>query len=99
MVKQMRAGTSMGQISKIIVEHYQLMAGISKPVLEDTQRIPWSNSKWFDTAQQFLHDINGKIIMKQPWTIPQQRAHDRHIMEDVLALNLTSAQNIQVQSV
>jgi len=28
LVKQIRANTSMGQISKIIVEHYQLMAGI-----------------------------------------------------------------------
>jgi len=99
LVKQIRAGTSMGHISTIILAHYQLMAGLSQPVLEDTRRLPWSNSKWFDTVRQFLHSINGKIILQQPWLITRRRQHDRYLMDDVLALRLTNAQNIQVQSV
>jgi len=67
LVKQMRAGTSMGKVSKIILEHYQLMAGLSTPVLENTQRLLWSNSTWIDTVRQYLHEINGKIIMDNPW--------------------------------
>jgi len=76
LVKQICAGTSMGQISTIILAHYQLMAGLSQPVLEDTRQIPWSNSKWLDTARQFLNNINRKIIMQQPWLIPRRRQHD-----------------------
>jgi len=67
LIKQIRTATSMGVISQIIMEHYQLMAGISKPVLKDTCTLSWSNAKWFDTMWQwFLHEINGQIIFKKP---------------------------------
>jgi len=99
LLKQMKANTSMGQASQIILEHYQLMAGLSKPILEDTRSIPWSNSKWFDTARQFLHEIDGQIIQQNLWKIPKWRLHDHHIMEDVLELNLSNTKAIQVQSV
>jgi len=99
LVKQMRAGTSMGQVSKIILEHYQLMAGLLMPVLKDTRRLLWSNSTWFDTVRQYLHGINGKIVMDSPWLPIQRRVHNWYIMEDLLTLNLPSAKTNQVQSV
>jgi len=99
LVKQMWTGTSMGQISKIILEHYQLMAGICQSVLEDTHSLLWSDSKWFNTVWQFLHKINGKIIMEKPWTMPQRWVNYWHIMEDLIALNLPSAKTIRIQSV
>jgi len=99
LIKQMRANTSVGRTSQIILEHYQLMAGLSKPILEDTRSLPWSNSKWFDTARQFLHEIDGQIIQQNPWKIPKRRTGNRHLMEDVLSLNLPNNKAMQVQSV
>jgi len=36
LLKQIWTATSIGKVSTIIVEHYQLMARLAKPVLEDT---------------------------------------------------------------
>jgi len=99
LVKQIRANTSMGQISKIIVEHYQLMAGILQPVLEDTRSLSWSNSQWLNTVRQFLSEIEGKILLQQPWRIPRRRVNDQYIMEDLIALNLPCENTIQIQSI
>ncbi len=42
LIKQMRANMSMGRTSQIILEHYQLMAGLSKPILEHQRvRLSW----------------------------------------------------------
>jgi len=76
LIKQIRANTSMGQVSTIIIAHYQLMAGISQPVLEDMRSLSWSTSRWVDTVCQFLHHIDGKIIMKQPWKIPRRHVNN-----------------------
>jgi len=43
--------TSIDNVYNITIQTYQLMSGILKPILEDTQSIPWRNTAlWIDTA-------------------------------------------------
>jgi len=61
--------------------------------------VPWSNAPWIDTARQFLHSTQSQIILPSPWKTHLRRQHDRHIMDDILGLNLPQQQAIQLQSV
>jgi len=98
-LKHLCTKTSIGHVFTIVLEHYQLLAGIADPVLEDTCTIPWCNAPWLNHLQQFLHHINGQIILKQPWFLSCHHQHDCYIMEDILLLNLPPQQAIQLSSV
>jgi len=47
----------------IVLQHYQLLSGLPTLILENTRSIPWSNAPWIDTVRQFLHAINGQILV------------------------------------
>jgi len=99
LLKHLRTKTGIGQVYSIVLQHYQLMSGLQHPVLEDTRTIPWSTTPWFDTARQYLHRIQGKVILERPWKVHPRRQHDRYIMDDILGLRLPKSQSIQLQSV
>jgi len=40
--------------------------------------------------REFLHSINGSIILEKPWTIPSLCQHDQHLMQDFLNTNLST---------
>jgi len=64
--------TTTSQAYLILIQHYQLLAGLSTPILENTASIPWSLDMWLDTACSFLHSINGQIVLYKPWTVKPQ---------------------------
>jgi len=72
LIKHTRTRTSIGQVYNIVTQHYQLMAGLSHLILQDTRPIPWSTALWYDNLCQFLHSIQGQIIIQNPW-IPTRR--------------------------
>jgi hypothetical protein len=90
LLKHIRARTTLGIFMLTTLEVYQLTAGLSRPVLEDTQVLPHTEGFWFDSVRSFLHDITGSIKLEDPWCISPLRSNDRHIVDDVLARsNLT----------
>ncbi len=60
--------TSIGKVYGIVIQSYQLMSDLSQPILQDTRTLPWSNSPWLDTTQQFLHSIQSMVLLNSPWT-------------------------------
>jgi len=98
-IKHICMNTSTGTAYHIVLQHYQLVAGISQPVLQDTQLLPWSFAPWLDNLQALLHLINGQILLNNPWCILPWQQHDCFIMEDALAYHLKPMQLQQIQSV
>jgi len=72
LIKHLRTNTGIGAVYHIVLQHYQLLLGFPRSILEDTKPIPWSNAPWIDMVQQFLHSINGQILLHQPW-LPKAR--------------------------
>jgi len=99
LLKHIRTNTSTGRSYQIILQHYQLTAGISRPILQDTRPLPWSFAPWFDNLRALLHSIDGQIIIRDPWHISPRRQADRFIMEDALAYHLSPKQLQQIQNV
>jgi len=81
------ANTSNWKLYSALIDTYQLYAGIGRPVLEDTQPLPWCPLGWLSSICQFLYSINSQIKLDHPWLSPSCQAHDCHIMDDVISLS------------
>jgi len=98
LLKHLRTNTGIGAVYRIVLQHYQLLSGFPRSILEDTKPIPWSNARWLDTVRQFLHSINGQILLHQPWLPKACQQHDHFLMHDLLALNLPATHAFQFSS-
>jgi len=90
LIKHMRANTTNGALFQLAINTYQLHAGLSKPILEDTRPCPWIPARWFNSIRQFLHTTNSQVILDKLWTIQHRRHFDRHLMEEFIQCNLTT---------
>jgi len=68
LVKHLRSNTLNGQIYRVLIDAYQIVAGSARPILEHTEFIPWCPAGWMTTLRQFLHRTNTKIHLQKPWT-------------------------------
>jgi hypothetical protein len=86
LIKHIRNGSKIGNTGTILIQCSQMMAGTSKPILDDTQDIPYTESKWIRKLCKHLHQINAQIKEVEPWTIPTApRKHNIHIMGAILS--------------
>ena len=83
-LRHIRAKTDLGKQIEIGLRYYQLHAGLSNCVLEDTRPLAHLKFPWFDTLRQYLHQISGRLQLTDPWRPKRQRVHDTFIMENVL---------------
>jgi len=68
LVKHLQAETLNGQLYRALIDAHQLAAGSAQPILEDTTPIPWCPDGWITMLRTFLHSINTKICLENPWT-------------------------------
>jgi hypothetical protein len=54
-------GLPLGKIMRITMDWVQLIAGIAKPVFEDTKQIHHMEGKWFFSIREFLHLTDCQI--------------------------------------
>jgi len=89
-----------GQLYTLTIEAYQISAGLSCPILEDTCPLPWMQHGWINCICWFLYSIQGQIILKDPWVPTSWREHDWCIMDDVFSqissINFETFNNIRL---
>ncbi len=88
LISNIRANNDTGRRLLINIEQYQLLAGISQPILECTHPIPGTRNLWLTHLRTFLHSIDCQIRLHQPWTFPSLRLNDVHLM-DVITTSST----------
>ena len=72
------------QMVRIALSWVQLVAGIGKPILQDTTTpLFYVESKWFASLRTFLNHIQATIMLDNPFVPNLQRENDRHIMDIV----------------
>jgi len=87
-LKHLRADTTTGKVYHTLINHYQLNASFSTPVLKDTTAIPWSTAYWVDTLCEYLHQIGRQILGQQAWSTKPWHSHDQSIIEALLQANI-----------
>jgi hypothetical protein len=60
------------------LEWVQIIAGIKKPVLQDTQPLQHIEGEWFKSIREFLHKTNSTAEIDNIWT---PKLHDKCIMD------------------
>ena len=81
------------------IKWYQLTAGVERLLLaKPTKLINYTSSIWFQDIIDFLYKHNISIFTKDFLTIKSQRKNDKCIMKEILQLNLSKAQLIQINA-
>lgn len=77
--------THSGQILRVTVAWAQYAAGTGTPILQDTStKLPHFESHWLASLRTYLHAIQGKMQLDQPYLPSLQRQQDAFIMDAVL---------------
>jgi len=71
----------LGNVLELLIRTYQLWAGISHHILEDTQPCPWIPAHWLSHLHHTMHR-NHTQIWYNSWTVPKLCHQDWHLMED-----------------
>jgi hypothetical protein len=76
----------------VLIETYQVLAGMTKPALEDTTPHIYVQSPWMSCTREYLHHIKGQIIIPEIESINIIRQHDSAIMENPATHVFTKSQ-------
>ena len=79
------------------VETLQLIAGIGKPILEETGQLQCLPKGWVTTLREFLNFANATIEITNAWIPALQRQNDIHIMDAMLQHKWTRGDLIKFQ--
>jgi hypothetical protein len=71
----------------IALDHYQLQAGLSQSVLEDTRYLPHTDGFWYDSVRTFLHSVGATIEIESAWNVRPMRKVDKNLMEEFMDLD------------
>jgi len=82
----LRAKSNLGIAFKLLKRAYQLWAGLSCHILEDTQPCPWIPTHWVSHLCNTMHR-NQTQICYNSWKVLPLCQQDRHLMEDCAEQN------------
>ena len=89
-----RLDSPLGKTMLINLDWAQLIAGIQKPIFEDTRHLPHMEGEWFQSIRHFLHATFGQLKTDNIWTPQPEREHDMCIMDLIDNSSATAMQCI-----
>jgi len=75
--------TTNGWLYSLMINSYQIFAGISQPILQDTHPLLWLPNGWISSVQEFLYLTGSSIHLSEPWTPCNQQVTNQCIMDNV----------------
>jgi hypothetical protein len=60
----------------------QIHSGRITPIFESKDRLEYVQDHWFEYIRNFIHELNGKLIIKNIWHPTLSREYDKTIMQD-----------------
>jgi len=96
-LRHMRAKTPLGQAIEILIRQYQLWAGVSQPILQDTTPYSWIPNRWLSRLRKTMHEHNIQL-KHSAWVIQPLRQNDVFLMEAINELGLTPLQLEQINA-
>lgn len=96
LIAHIRSETPLGKACLILVESFQVNAGIFQSPLENTSHIPYVEAPWLDVIRGFLELINGKITIPAIQPLQPKRASDTSIMEEAMKSGLSQSDLIDI---
>lgn len=99
-LRHLRQRSNLGNFLRIVLSWFQVVAGVQRPVLEDTHRnLPQLTSKWLTNLRKFLAPLDGTITIDGVKGSPTQREKDCHLMDHASDLFTKNSQIQQINRV
>jgi hypothetical protein len=89
LIRHLRADSPQGRLFRITIDWWQLVMGVSYPLLErPSTTLPHQDAHWLSALRQFLLDLNASIHIASLATklLPPLRENDTNLMDAVLEL-------------
>jgi hypothetical protein len=84
-LRHWRLQTTVGKMFRIALSWFQLVVGVSYPILEQPHNpLPHSESKWFASLRTFMSKNQISLTLDDPMIPPLQRVHDAYIMDIII---------------
>jgi hypothetical protein len=81
-IKHLRWGKTVANDLRVTLDNLQLVAGLTEPVLEDTEiGIRYVDRGFISCLQDRLGEIDGSLWVEDAWTPKKQRVDDESLME------------------
>jgi len=93
----LHTGTELGHTLELLIQTYELWAGLSNHVLMDTWICPWIPDHWLSFMQTTMHAQNIKITYSS-WTIKPLCHQDQFLMEDFLDYGILCHQLVKLNA-
>ncbi len=90
LIRHMHTHTPLGNTIGILIQHFQMWAGLASSIMEDTRPCPWIPDCWLTRIRRTLREHTIKIH-HDFWMLPKLRQNDRHLMEVISDFGLTTA--------
>ena len=82
-LNHIRAGTTLGEVLKILAETFQLVSGLSESVLIDTRNVNYVEAPWIQTTRGFLYMTESTMEVPDLMKVKPHRQQDIAIMDCV----------------
>ena len=86
-MRHIRTSSEIGKLAKIALQWWQLLAGTSFPLLQNTTaNLEYTGQNWFTSLRTFLHSCQGNLIIPNAINSTPKliRANDVSIMDEIL---------------
>lgn len=87
LMMHIRAKTELGTLFLITLAWIQLQAGIDEQYLAQDRSLTYIDNNWFTGISDFLHQVNGRLVIQNTYLPVLEREHDQFIM--TAFLNIT----------
>jgi hypothetical protein len=97
-IKHWRVQDAAGHLLPIVVAWVQYQSGVGTPIFSDPHlHLPYLESQsWLPLLQQFLAQINGKLLLDKTYVAPMQRSNDKYIMTRVIDMGVLTDAELHV---
>ena len=96
MVRAMRQESENGKLYRIVIDSAQLLAGISKPILEHPSiALPQVNDPYFNCVRKFLAETDLSIATPNTLRLTPPRTNDSALMDEVIKIYKKSPKKIR----
>ncbi len=89
--------TPLGKTIEILIQQFQLWAGIQISILIDANPCPWVPNHWLSQIRSSMHTYNIQV-QHEAWSVPSLHQNNVYIMEAVQELELSNNQLKQVNA-
>jgi hypothetical protein len=89
-LSHIRANLTLGKSMRINIDYIQLTSGMTTPIFESSNPIPYIEQNWLLHVRDYLIEINAKMQIENLWKIKPLRENDVILLDEISKCGATT---------